>query len=132
MHRVLPVGMKRILLILPLLMLSTGCYFQKNKDDTYWKPEVVAKIEVGTTTKAQVLELLGPPRKIIKLHDTEAFVFEHVIEKRTGLFVLILTTHRVDKQRDAVTVIIDRKGVVTAVGSRFNADDASFGSPWGD
>jgi len=124
--------MKKILLILPLLLLSTGCYFQKNKDDSYWRPEVVAKIEVGTTTKAQVLELLGPPRKIIKLHDSEAFVFEHVIEKRTGLFAIILITQRIDKQRDAVTVIIDRKGVVTAVGSRFQAEEASFGSPWGD
>lgn len=118
--------------VLLLGLLLPGCYFQKRKENSYWKQEQVASIQVGKTTKAEVLEALGPPKKIIKLHEAEAYVFEHVVEKRTGFFAVLLVTQRIDQQRDAVTVIVDKSGLVSAVGSRFDAEKASFGSPWGD
>ncbi len=124
--------MNKILLLIFALTMAPSCYFQKNKDQSHWGTEAVAKIEVGVTTRAQVLELLGPPNKIIKLHESEAYLFEHVVEKRTGMFLFILATQRIEKQRDAVTVIIDQRGFVAAVGSKTDAKQASFGSPWGD
>lgn len=123
--------MKAAPLLLVVLVLS-GCYFGKTKDDRPWDAEAVARIEPGKTTKAEVLALLGPPVEIVRLLESEAYVYRHTIEKDTGTFLVLVNLRRTDRQYDAVTVIIDRKDVVTAVGSRFTADTAGYGFPWQD
>ena len=116
------------MLLLPFL--SVGCYFSKSIQERPWDPEVVAGIEPGKTTKAEVLQRLGPPTEIIRLLESEAYVYRHPIEKQTGTFLIVLNMRRVDRQFDAVTVIINREDKVTAVGSRFNAETAEYGFPW--
>lgn len=115
---------------LAALVLLNGCYVSKKKDDRPWAAEVVAKIEVGKTTKADVLRLLGPPKQIIRLLESEAYMYIAPVEKNSGLVLLVLNLSRSDRQYDAVTVIINRQDVVTAVGSRFSADEAEYGPPW--
>jgi outer membrane protein assembly factor BamE (lipoprotein component of BamABCDE complex) len=122
--------MTRLAAVLPLLLC--GCLLTKSKDDFPLAPEDVARIEVGKTTKAEILQILGPPKQIVRLLDSEAFVYQHTIQKSTGLYLAILNLQRADKQHDAVTVIVDRKGVVTAVGSRFLSDRARYATPWAD
>ena len=92
--------------------------------------EIVAAIQVGKTTKAEVLQLLGPPKQIIRLLESEAYMYVAAVEKNSGLVLLVLNLSRSDRQYDAVTVIINRQDVVTAVGSRFSADAAEYGPPW--
>ena len=121
-------SLTRILTLLVLLL--AGCYFQKTKDDVGLTPDPLDSIVVGRTTRAEALQLLGPPTRIVKLLESEAYVYEHTVEKRTGMSIIIFTTHRIDKQRDAVTLIIDKGGIVQAVGSRFTRDEARFGMPW--
>ena len=118
--------------ILPvlLLLLSTGCYFSKTQEDRPWSFEAVSSIEAGKSTKADVMKVLGPPTEIIRLLESEAYVYRHAMEKQTGAFFLIVNMRRVDRQYDAVTVIINREDIVTAVGSRFTADEAEYGFPW--
>jgi hypothetical protein len=113
------------LLALPL----AGCFFGKKMDDRTWASEAVAKIKPGTT-KAEVLTLLGPPKEVIRLLESEAYVYTRAVEKNTSTFLILVNLSRSDRQYDAVTVIIDRKDVVTAVGSRFSADEAEYGFPW--
>ena len=120
----------RILIALAALVLVNGCYVSKKKDDRPWAAEVVAKIEVGKTTKADVLRLLGPPKQIIRLLESEAYMYIAPVEKNSGLVLLVLNLSRSDRQYDAVTVIINRQDVVTAIGSRFSADEAEYGLPW--
>ena len=115
--------------VLPLLVLG-GCYFGKKIEDHPWPPEAVAKIEVGKTTKAQVLQLLGPPKEIIRLLESEAYMYTHSVEKSTGTFLLLVNLSRNDRQFDAITIVINRQDVVTAVGSRFAAGGAEYGFPW--
>jgi outer membrane protein assembly factor BamE (lipoprotein component of BamABCDE complex) len=112
------------------LVLLGGCYFGKKVDDRPWNAEMVARIEVGKTTKAQVLQLLGPPKEIIRLLESEAYMYTHSIEKNTGAFLLLVNLSRNDRQYDSISVIINRQDVVTAVGSRFAADGAEYGFPW--
>jgi hypothetical protein len=52
------------------------------------------------------------------------------VEKSSGLVLVVLNLSRSDRQYDAVTVIINRQDVVTAVGARFSGDDAAYGLPW--
>jgi len=121
--------MRNAIALVALVLLS-GCYVSKKKDDRTWLPEVVARIEVGKTTKAEVLTLLGPPKQIIRLLESEAYMYVASVEKNSGLVLLVLNLSRSDRQYDAVTVIINRQDVVTAVGSRFSADEAEYGPPW--
>jgi outer membrane protein assembly factor BamE (lipoprotein component of BamABCDE complex) len=114
------------------LALLSGCYFGKAKEDLPWQADALAKIQVGKTTKAEVLKILGSPKQVVRLLDSEAFMYSHAVEKSTNTYLVLLNLHRSDRQYDAITVIIGRDGLVQAVGSRFGAEEASYGSPWGD
>lgn len=122
--------MRNVIALAAALAVLNGCYVSKKKDDRPWAADVVAKIEVGKTTKADVLRLLGPPKQIIRLLESEAYMYIAPVEKNSGLVLIVLNLSRSDRQYDAVTVIINRQDVVTAVGSRFSADEAEYGPPW--
>lgn len=115
-----------------VLLLSTGCFLSKTKEDVPWNQEEVAMIEAGTTTKAELLQLLGPPTEIIRLLNTDAFIWRRHIEKNTGTFLLLINMERSDRQFDAITAIVNKDGIVEAIGSRFSSDQSSYGLPWGD
>ena len=122
--------MRKLIALVATVAVLNGCYVSKKKDDRPWPPEIVARIVVGKTTKAEVLQLLGPPKQIIRLLESEAYMYIAPVEKNSGLVLLVLNLSRSDRQYDAVTVIINRQDIVTAVGSRFTADEASYGPPW--
>lgn len=118
-------------LLVPLLTLPLfGCFFGKKMDDRTWVEEAVGRLKPGQTTKAEVLTLLGPPKEIIRLLESEAYVYTRSVEKTTNTYLILVNLSRSDRQYDAITVIIDRKDVVTAVGSSFKGDTAEYGFPW--
>jgi hypothetical protein len=121
--------MKALLPVILALSLG-GCFFGKKMDDRPWPAEAVARLQPGKTTKAEVLQLLGPPKEIIRLLESEAYMYVHAVEKNTSTFLVLINLSRSDRQYDAVTVIINRQDVVTAVGSRFTAGEAEYGFPW--
>lgn len=122
--------MRCFVILVAAMGVLNGCYVSKKKDDRPWRAEVAAGIQVGKTTKAEVLQLLGPPKQIIRLLESEAYMYVASVEKNSGLVLLVLNLSRSDRQYDAVTVIINRQDVVTAVGTRFTADSAEYGFPW--
>lgn len=123
--------MRQKLMLAAIAMAALGgCYFGKKKDDRPWSSDTVGRIEPGKTTKAQVLHLLGPPKQIIRLLDSEAYMYVASVEKNTSTVLLVVNLSRSDKQYDAVTVIINRQDVVTAVGSRFAGEESEYGFPW--
>ena len=122
--------MRNMIALAAALSVLSGCYVSKKKDDRPWPSDVVSRIEVGKTTKAEVLMLLGPPKQVIRLLESEAYMYVASVEKNSGLVLLVLNLSRSDRQYDAITVIINRQDIVTAIGSRFSADEAEYGLPW--
>ena len=120
--------MRKLVLLLPLSL--GGCLWADAIDGSSWSRQNVSNIEVGKTTRAQVLEWLGPPRQIVRLTEGEALVYTCSIEKSTGFSLIIVSTWRNDKQYDGVTVLVNRDGIVTAVGARWDMDRAKHGMPW--
>ena len=116
---------------LAMILLLGGCFAGRVKNGSPHDSQAVASLQVGTSTRADVLASLGAPRKILKLNSGEALVYEHVLTKNSGLFLFLLVFYRADAQRDAVTVILDEAGVVQAVGSTNQSGEASFGTPFG-
>jgi outer membrane protein assembly factor BamE (lipoprotein component of BamABCDE complex) len=122
--------MRKLLALAAALIALNGCYFGKKIDDRPWAQEVVDKIKPGKTTKEEVLRMMGPPKLVIRLLESEAYMYVASTEKTSGLVLIILNMSRTDRQYDAVTVIINRQDIVTAVGSRFTANESEYGFPW--
>ena len=115
-----------------LAAMLAGCFTGRTKRELPPSAEKAAQIQVGTTTAAEVLTQLGAPSQIIKLWKSEAYVYDHSVTKSSGLFLLLIITSRRDTQHDRVTVVFDEQGVVKGVGSRFESEEAAFGSPWSE
>src|SRR5688572_3602204 len=75
--------MRKLIAITAALVTLSGCYVSKKKDDRPWPSDVVSRIEVGKTTKAEVLMLLGPPKQVIRLLESEAYMYVASVEKNS-------------------------------------------------
>ena len=115
-----------------VLLLLSGCFASRSVNDKTWDPELSGQLVVGTSTREDVLKVMGPPKEVVELLDSDAYIYEHTVMKQSGLFLLILNMSRDEAQYDRVTVIVDRSGIVQAVGQRFLADTAEYGLPFGD
>ena len=95
-------------------------------------------IEVGKSTKADVVRILGAPTDIIfcnREHDPlRVFAYEYVykVSKTTGFTIIIVTFLNSDAKRDHVLVFFDENGVVSGVGTSLDAEKASYEFPFGD
>ncbi|MEN8149741.1 MAG: hypothetical protein ABFS86_07945 [Planctomycetota bacterium] len=123
--------MNRIAPLLVLLLLP-GCFASRTIDDETWDPGLAGQLVVGQSTREDVLKIMGPPKEVVELLDSDAYVYEHAVTKESGLFLLVVNFANDDIQYDRVTVIVDREGIVRGVGERFKADTAEYGLPFGD
>jgi hypothetical protein len=91
-------------------------------------------LQVGTTTKAQVLATLGAPDEFLRQLDGDVFVYRYLrvnsqqikIEepiRSTDLY----TYKRVDERSDRVVVMFDRNGLVSGVGVRLGTAELDDG-----
>ncbi len=122
-----------------LLMVGTpGCFVSRNTVDRPLDPEAVEQIAVGQSRKEDVVKLLGAPTDIIfsnQAHDplrVFAYEYTYAVTKTSGLTLIIVTFLNSDTKRDHVLVFFDEDGMVSAVGSRLNAEFAGYGLPFGD
>ncbi|MEQ8767739.1 MAG: outer membrane protein assembly factor BamE [Planctomycetota bacterium] len=121
-----------------LICAAPGCFVSRNTVDRPLDPEAIEEVKVGKTTKEQVVTLLGAPTDIIfsnkALDPLRAFAYEYSysVTKTSGLTLIVITFLNSDTKRDHVLVFFDDDGVVSAIGSRLNAEFASYGLPFGD
>ncbi len=126
----------RTTLVCSLATLGGGCVLSLTTDGTPLDQETVETIRIGESTRADVKRLLGPPDEIIfsnREHDPlfeRAFIFHRIRTKQSAFFMIIFSTNRRDTRYDRVVVFFDDKGVVDSVGSRLDAETASYGPPW--
>ena len=108
----------RYLLILVSLALLAGCAAYGNKKIT--DPEIVAKVEKGKSTKANVKEILGNP-DTVDFSDTglEKWIYvytKHQTRGATFIPVVGMFAGGADVKTDTLTVQFDKDGVVMNVG----------------
>ena len=126
--------MKRACFVTGILLaawICTGCaIFGRGKEFKPFDENSLKEVTAGKTTAAEVTRLFGPPNKIVKLTNGNAYVYERSIEKATGLWLLVLSFGNWDKQYDRMAFFINNEDVVTHIGSSFNAETASYGMPF--
>jgi hypothetical protein len=111
--------------------IVSGCaVFGRVKDFKPFDENSLKQVTAGSTTAADVTRLFGPPNKIVKLSNGNAYLYERSIDKATGLWLVVLTFGNWDKQYDRIAFFINNEDVVTHIGSSFNAETASYAMPF--
>jgi hypothetical protein len=126
--------MKRACFVISILLaasIGSGCaVFGRGKDFKPFDENSLKQVTAGSTTAADVTRLFGPPNKIVKLSNGNAYLYERSIDKATGLWLVVLTFGNWDKQYDRIAFFINNEDTVTHIGSSFNAETASYAMPF--
>jgi len=106
-------------LVLPALALClsfvSGCAQYENRRgvEVNWQSEVTAKLARGTSTREEVMALLGPPSQVISLEDETAlyYLFEH--SRGDGVILILYNRMRIDTRYDRAIFFFDANDVLT-------------------
>ena len=85
-------------------------------------------VEVGRTTKAEVLARFGPPRLIRRQFDGELYTWRRAQERERSLLLLPVYVRAffysdAVSRRDDLSILFDREGVVRGVGLRRESEE---------
>lgn len=123
---------QKIFIILISFFLISGCSIIRVYEGEPLRlghQDLSQKINIGSTTKSEVLETMGPPTRFVRQFDGDIFVYEFVHNKghmfeikeplltQTKLFLY----KEVHSQRDLLVILFDRNGVVLNFGYKSGA-----------
>jgi len=118
------------LLALVLAGLLSSCVLSRG---TVNEPLPVAEVEglqVGSATATDVLAALGAPTDVVQLGLKSAWSYQFSSAKSASLFLFLVNFTNDDVRSDRVWVFFDEEGVVTNLGSTFEAKDTVYAMPW--
>ena len=96
------------------LVLGPGCasYDRRAGVANLWREESLPQIQQGVTTRAQILEILGPPSQVIGLEDR--VVLYYLRERTHGrIQILLVYNHQSENiSYDRAIFFFDREGVL--------------------
>ena len=109
--------------VLALLLLASGCAQYENKRgvDVTWESVVTQNLVSGTSTRADVLDLLGPPSQVIALENETAlyYLFEH--SRGEGLILILYNRMRIQTKYDRAIFFFDENDVLREYSTHVNA-----------
>ena len=112
--------MVRLLATLVLLAFASGCAQYENKRgvEVTWQPEVLAQFEAGTTTRRDVLEVLGPPSQVISLDGETVLYYLYERSDGDGLILIVYNQFKVDTRYDRAVFFFDESDRLTDYATR--------------
>jgi hypothetical protein len=123
--------MRHVLLLTALLALPS-CFLSRTSVNEPLRPKQLERLVPGTTTAAEVLDLLGAPTEVVQLGRRSAYRFDASTSKQTGLWVVVLALVNEDTRSDRAWVFFDEEDVLTHVGATFQAREPQYAMPWTD
>ena len=130
--------MLRVLLAALACCAGLGCVLSQTTSGTPLDGVQIDAIEVGRSTRADVVAMLGAPDDVINsklAHDAQverAFRYGRTRRKTTFFSMILFSTSRSDSNGDHLVVFFDDQGVVEDVAARLDMDRPRYGAPWGD
>ena len=107
-------------------LLLQGCAFSRGTVGDDVKTEMVATIQKGTTTKTEVVNLLGAPDRLLPLNGRDVFHYYRYDAKAGSLLLILLNFTRLSVKSDDVFIIVNRDGIVEEIISSKRTDNLSF------
>ena len=92
----------------------------------------VRSLVPGETTAKEAVERLGAPSDVVQLGKRFAYRYDHTINKRAGLFLIVIALFNEDARQDRTWLFFDEKSVLTHVGSTFSSHRPQYAVPWED
>lgn len=119
--------------LLVVASLLQSCAFSRGTLGDELQSDVVKTIQKGTTTKEELLHLLGAPDRLLALNGRDVFQYYRYDAKAGSLLLIALNFTRLSIKSDDLFVILDRDGVVEEVISSKRTEDLKFRFwPFGD
>ena len=115
-----------------LSFCASGCFLMRTTLNEPLERQDVGRLQPGTTTAAQVVDLLGAPMDVVQLGRRSAYRYEFTKKKRAGFFIVVLGLFNEDTRSDRIWVFFDEDQVLTHVGATFAGDDTRWAMPWSD
>lgn len=122
-----------ICMVLLSLIMVQGCAFSRGTLGDEIRADAIASIKKGTSTKAEVLALLGAPDRLLQVNGRDVFQYYRYDAKAGSLLLIVINFSRMSVKSDDLFVILNREGVVEDVISSKRTDGMEFRFwPFGD
>jgi hypothetical protein len=115
-----------LLSFLGVALLLQGCAFSRGTLGDDVPPEIVATIQKGTTTKEEVLRMLGAPDRLLPLNGRDLFQYYRYDAKAGSLLLIVLNFTRLSIKSDDLFIIVNREGIVEDVLSSKRTENLEF------
>ena len=113
-----------LITLLCLGLLSACVQFKSKRGvEVAWQRDVVDKLVRGQSTRADVLDALGPPSQVITLQ--EEVVLYYLFEKAEGEGMILILYNRieVDTRYDRAIFFFDENDLLTDYSTRIHQHD---------
>jgi hypothetical protein len=113
------------------MILLSGCaVIGRGKDFRPLDEKALAQIKPGITTAGEITNMFGPPNRIVKLSQGNAYLYQRSVSKALGVWMILVTTVNYDTAHDRLVFFFNRSDVLTHYGSSFDAGEAHYGMPF--
>jgi hypothetical protein len=117
--------------IIVMIALNSGCLLiGKNKEYQPFDCGGLERLVPGQTSAAEVSQIFGSPKQVVKLSNGNAYIYKRSVAKGTAVWLLIASFGNYEKQYDQVVFFFDNKDVLTHYGVSLDAQKASYGLPF--
>lgn len=115
------------------LIMTQGCAFSRGTLGDEIKADAVTSIKKSSSTKAEVLALLGAPDRLLQVNGRDVFQYYRYDAKAGSLLLIVVNFSRLSVKSDDLFVILNREGIVEEVISSKRTDGLEFRFwPFGD
>jgi hypothetical protein len=112
-------------------LLASGCMIGRRYVGSEIRGDAHEVIQIGRTTRPEVLAAFGPPDRIVRQREGDVFVYRYDQRNQTQLTIEepvvtnfeIFSYEKVQEKSDLLMVFFDRAGVVTAFGYRHGREE---------
>lgn len=123
----------RIVLIFVSVLIAQGCAFSRGTLGDDLKPDAIASITKGVSTKADVLAALGAPDRLLQVNGRDVYQYYRYDAKAGSLLLIIVNFSRLSIKSDDLYVILNRDGLVEDVITSKRTEGMAFRFwPFGD
>lgn len=123
-------AMYSLALIIPLVMLLSGCFIARDSLNEPLKGGDINDLRPGVTTAKEVVGKLGAPTDVVQLGRRSAYRYDFTNRKRAGLFLLVANFINDDTRSDRLWVFFNEDEILTHAGATLNGNDATYAMPW--
>jgi outer membrane protein assembly factor BamE (lipoprotein component of BamABCDE complex) len=117
--------MQRLIVSMIFLAFLSSCVQFNNKRgvEVAWQPKVISEMERGITSRADVLDALGPPSQVISLDEETVMYYLFEKAEGNGLMLIVYNTVKIETRYDRAIFFFDEIDILTDFSTRIYPTD---------